>query len=74
MNYITEGHSINYPPYFNGENYPYQKDRMRLFIESTSIDMREIIENGDYVPTVEQPMPQVVADPDQPLPVVVVTP
>ena len=44
---------------------------MRLFIESTSLDMWEIIENGDYVPTMEQPIPQAVADPDQP-PLVIV--
>ena len=46
---------------------------MRLFIESTSIDMYEIIENGDYVPTIEQPVPQVVADPNQAPPIVVKT-
>ena len=39
---------------------------MRFFIEYTSIDMWEIIENGDYIPTIEQPVPQMVADPDQP--------
>ena len=31
----------------------------------------EIIENGDYIPTVEQPMPLVVANPDQPPPIIV---
>ena len=46
---------------------------MRLFIESTSIDMWEIIENGDYVPTIEQPVPQVATDPEQHPPVVVRT-
>ena len=71
INHIAEGYSINRPPYFNGEDYPYWKDRMRLFIESTSIDMWEIIENDDYIPTVEQHVPQVVANPDQPPPVVV---
>ena len=70
-NHITKGHSINRLLYFNGEDYPYWKDRIRLFIEFTSIDMWEIIENGDYIPTIEQPVPQVVADPDQP-PLVVV--
>ena len=53
INHIDEGNSINHLPYFNGEDYPYWKDRMRLFIESTSIDMWEIIENGDYISTVE---------------------
>ena len=46
---------------------------MRLFIESTSLDMWEIIENGDYMPTVEQLVPQVVIDLEQPPPVVVRT-
>ena len=55
-----EDHSINHPPYFNGEDYPYWKDRMKLFIESTSLDIWEIIENGDYISTVEQPPPVVV--------------
>ena len=47
ISHIAEGHSINHPLYFNGEDYPYWKDRMRLFIESTSFDMWEIIENGE---------------------------
>ena len=71
MNHIAKGHSINRPPYFNGEDYPYWKDRMRVFIESTSIDMWEIIENVDYVPTIQQLVPHVVADLNQAPPVVV---
>ena len=39
--HIAEGHSINKPPYFNGEDYHYWKDGMRWFIESTSLDMWE---------------------------------
>ena len=49
--YIAEGASVTRPPAFNGEDYHYWKDRMRLFIESTHIDMWDIIENGQYVPT-----------------------
>ena len=44
---------------------------MRLFIESTNIDIWEIIENGDYVPTIEQLVPHVVVDPYQSPPVMV---
>ena len=73
INYIVEGHSINRPPYFNGEDYLYWKDRMRLFIESTSIDMWEIIEDEDYVPTIEQPTSQEAVDLKQPPPVVIRT-
>ena len=53
INYIAEGHSINRSSYFNGKDYLYWKDRMRLFIEPISLDMWEIIENGDYTPTDE---------------------
>ena len=70
-NHIAEGYSINYPLYFNGEDYLYWKDRIRLFIKSTSIGTWEIIENGDYVLTIEQLMPHMVADLDQAPPVVV---
>ena len=73
INHIVECHSINCPPYCNGEDYLYWKNRMRHFIESTCLDMWEIIENGDYIPTIEQLAPQVVADPEQPPPVVVRT-
>ena len=71
IKHIAEGHSFNRLPYFNGTNYLYWKDRMRLFIEFTSIDMQAIIENGDYVPTIEQLVPQVVVNADQAPPVVV---
>ena len=73
INHIAGQYSINCPPYFNGEDYPYWKDRMRLFIESTSIDMQEVIENGDYIPTTKQPEPQEGANPDQPPPLIVRT-
>ena len=46
---------------------------MRLFIDSTRLDMWEIIENGDYIPTTEQPVPQEAADSEQPPPVIVRT-
>ena len=46
---------------------------MRLFIEYPSLDMWEIIENGDYLPTTEQPVPQEAANPKQPPSVIVRT-
>ena len=53
ITHMAKGHSINRLPYFNGEDYPYWKDKMRLFIESISLDMREIIKNGVYIPMME---------------------
>ena len=39
-----KGHSVNRPPFFNGEDYLYWKNRMRSFIDFTILDMWEIIE------------------------------
>ena len=57
INHIAERHSINRLLYFDGEDYPYWKDKMKPFIESTSIDMWKVIENGGYIPTTKQPEP-----------------
>ena len=57
ITHIAEELSIKCLPYFNREDYLYWRDRMRLFIESTSLDKWEIIERRDYIPTIEQHVP-----------------
>jgi len=48
---IAEGASVVKPPAFLGEDYPYWRDRMEMFIKSTQYSLWKIITNGDYVPT-----------------------
>ena len=48
--YISEGASITRPPAFNGVDYHYWRDRMKLFIESNNIDVWDVVTDGDYVP------------------------
>ena len=43
---LSEGQSIIRPPFFNGENYPYWKERMRIFIQSIDYAIWKIIVNG----------------------------
>ncbi|RDX85883.1 La protein 1, partial [Mucuna pruriens] len=44
------GDCITKPPAFNGEDYCYWKDLTRLLLESTHVDLWDIVENGPYTP------------------------
>ena len=41
-----EGHSITRPPMFNGMNYTYWKNRMRIFLISMDFELWNIMENS----------------------------
>ena len=47
---LAEGQSTTQPPFFNGVNYSYWKERMRIFIQSTDYDLWKIIMNGPNTP------------------------
>ncbi|KAL4335315.1 hypothetical protein GQ457_07G004490 [Hibiscus cannabinus] len=40
---MEEGQSISKPPFFNGANYPYWKNRMMLFIQSTDYTIWDMV-------------------------------
>ncbi|KAL4387995.1 hypothetical protein GQ457_09G018890 [Hibiscus cannabinus] len=50
-NNLYEAQSITKPPYFNGENYPYWKNRMRLFIKSNDYQVWDVVEDGPFIPS-----------------------
>ncbi|GMI69866.1 hypothetical protein like AT4G00980 [Hibiscus trionum] len=45
-----ESQSTTKPPFFNGDNYPYWKNRMRLFIKSTDYMVWDVVEEGPFIP------------------------
>ena len=45
--FITEGFSMNKPPAFSGDDYPYWADRMEMYIKSTQYRLWKIITEGD---------------------------
>ncbi|KAK9009125.1 hypothetical protein V6N11_080594 [Hibiscus sabdariffa] len=47
---MEEGQSISKPPYFNGANYPYWKNRMMLFIRSTDYMIWDVVFDGPFTP------------------------
>ncbi|VFQ97275.1 unnamed protein product [Cuscuta campestris] len=47
---LGEGQSTTRPPLFDGTNYTYWKERMRIYIQSTNFLLWRIIKNGKDVP------------------------
>ncbi|VFQ72031.1 unnamed protein product [Cuscuta campestris] len=47
---IGEGQSTTRPPLFDGTNYTYLKERMRIYIRSTNLQLWLVIKNGEEVP------------------------
>ncbi|VFQ64076.1 unnamed protein product [Cuscuta campestris] len=47
---IGEGQSTSRPPLFDGTNYTYWKERMRIYIRSTNFQLWLVIKNGKETP------------------------
>ncbi|KAL4367156.1 hypothetical protein GQ457_05G007260 [Hibiscus cannabinus] len=47
---MEEGQSISKPPFFNGANYRYWKNRMMLFIQSTDYTIWDVVLDGPFTP------------------------
>nr|XP_027192719.1 uncharacterized protein LOC113787763 [Cicer arietinum] len=52
--YIFEGGSSNRPPFFDGSDYYFWKNKMQLFLKSQDTGMWRIITDGDFTPRVDQ--------------------
>ena len=45
---LPEGHSIHRPPFFDGSNFSYWKNRMTVFLRSQDYEIWKVIEKGPY--------------------------
>ncbi|RDY11972.1 hypothetical protein CR513_03291, partial [Mucuna pruriens] len=52
--YGTEGHAVNIPLMFKGQNYDYWKQRMMAFFDACHINMWEVVENDNYIPNIKE--------------------
>ena len=46
---MAEGHSVTRPPYFDGTDYPYWKNRMQVFLRAQNYELWKIVSKGPYV-------------------------
>ncbi|KAH9684891.1 hypothetical protein KPL70_013718 [Citrus sinensis] len=47
---FREGQSTTRPPYFDGNDYPYWKTRMRIYLQALDYKIWEIVSDGPYMP------------------------
>ncbi|KAH9668296.1 hypothetical protein KPL70_021361 [Citrus sinensis] len=47
---FREGQSTTRPPYFDGNNYPYWKTRMRNYLQALDYEIWEIVNDGPFMP------------------------
>ena len=45
---MPEGHSIHRPPFFDGNNFTYWKNRMHVFLRSQDYEIWKVVNNGPY--------------------------
>ena len=45
-----EDQSTTRPPFFNGNDYPYWKTRMRVFLQALDYELWEIVCDGSFIP------------------------
>jgi len=48
---MLEGQSITRPPYFNGQNYSWWKNRMENYIQAEDYELWMLIKNRPLIPT-----------------------
>ncbi|KAH9752602.1 mitochondrial substrate carrier family protein [Citrus sinensis] len=47
---FREGQSTTRPPYFDGNDYPYWKTRMRIYLQVLDYEIWEIVNDGSFMP------------------------
>ncbi|KAH9754083.1 hypothetical protein KPL71_015319 [Citrus sinensis] len=47
---FKEGQSTTRPPYFDGNDYPYWKTRMRIYLQALDYEIWEIVNDGPFMP------------------------
>ncbi|MQL95273.1 hypothetical protein Taro_027935 [Colocasia esculenta] len=45
---MAEGHSVSRPPFFDGTDYPYWKNRMQVFLRAQDYELWKIVSKGAY--------------------------
>ncbi|KAH9704714.1 hypothetical protein KPL70_011578 [Citrus sinensis] len=48
--WAREGQSTTRPPYFDGNDYPYWKIRMRIYLQAIDYEIWEIVNDGPFMP------------------------
>ena len=47
---LREGQSTTRPPFFDGNDYPYQKTRMIIYLQAFDYEIWEVVCDGPFMP------------------------
>lgn len=57
--HASYGSTTSHPPAFNGEDYTFQKMKIKIFIKANGYKIWNIIEQGNFVPTKADKTPKI---------------
>ena len=50
---FREGQSTTRPPFFDGNDYPYQKTMMRIYLQALDYEIQEVVCDGSFMPKIK---------------------
>ncbi|KAH9725303.1 hypothetical protein KPL70_007819 [Citrus sinensis] len=62
---FREGQSTTRPPYFDGNDYPYWKTRMRIYLQVLDYEIWEIVNDGPFMPLTKNEAGEDIPKPSQ---------
>ncbi|KAH9780838.1 hypothetical protein KPL71_008242 [Citrus sinensis] len=62
---FREGQSTTRPPYFDGNDYPYWKTRMRIYLQALDYEIWEIVNDGPFMPLTENEVGEDIPKPSR---------
>ncbi|KAH9657669.1 CCHC-type domain-containing protein [Citrus sinensis] len=62
---FREGQSTTRPPYFDGNDYPYWKTRMRIYLQALDYEIWEIINDGPFIPLTKNEVEEDIPKPSR---------
>ncbi|KAH9704464.1 Integrase catalytic domain-containing protein [Citrus sinensis] len=62
---FREGQSTTRPPYFDGNDYPYWKTRMRIYLQALDYEIWEIVNDGPFMPLTKNEVGEDISKPSR---------
>ncbi|KAH9671187.1 Integrase catalytic domain-containing protein [Citrus sinensis] len=62
---FREGQSTTRPPYFDGNDYPYWKTRMRIYLQALDYEIWEIVNDGPFMPLTKNEVEEDIPKPSR---------
>ena len=62
---FREGQSTTRPPFFDGNDYPYWKTRMRIYLQALDYEIWEVVCDGPFMPLIKNEVGEDIPKPSR---------